>query len=262
MFFPPNPKADNFKYHNLMKWYMVLGHRYYCYCIALLVVGFFNCLVREDYTVPIAVIGMIAYWLNGIYLGPPRDPKHLKGVEKTLIKQGPNYYIFEWPDYMTANAAAGAPLTHTWPTIKLYRIFYMRHCICAAELFLISIIFSIVFDVLWISVHWDYLQDYGYSLPYDTDFTIKWLVSLHKFAVGVSICQLLLKLISIYYIVSYIRVLCFIFWTLIPVRGKVVVPTSYMEPAAPPPKIPIPDEPPAPLSVPPPPIQSPSVADL
>ena len=49
--------------------------------ISLQIVGFINSMVRCDYTIPIVIIGMIAYWM---FMEQPDSP---------------SYYKFEWPNY-------------------------------------------------------------------------------------------------------------------------------------------------------------------
>lgn len=201
----------------------------------MLVLGFLNCMTRCDYTIPIVIIGMIAYWMNNVQVAQP------------------NYFAREWPAYYHERRDGGKPLVEGF--IHQKRIFYLRHCIVAAELFLLSLIFSIILDVLWIAVHGDYLRDYG-ALPYNVDFSIKAIVQIHKFVLGISICQLLLKLFSIYWIVWYIRFLCYILWIIIPPKGS--QPDQFKDPIPPPKEIPKPSEPPLPVNN----IPEPSVQDL
>jgi len=232
LFFPADRRI-NISYEKLVNNLRICGRWYYGCCIAMLFLGFLNCMTRCDYTIPIVVIGMIAYWMHDYH------------------KEHPNYYYFEWPQYYK-DKTDGVSLVPE-PSKDKYaqnavdigfpqmnRLFYLRHCITAAELFLLSLIFSIVLDVLWIAVHGDYLRDYG-ALPYNVEFSIKAIVWVHKFVLGITICQLLLKLFSIYWIVWYIRFLCYIYWWLIPYKGK--PPAQYREPEDPPAEIPFPSEP-------------------
>lgn len=148
----------------------------------MLVLGFVNNMVRCDYTIPIVVIGMIAYWMNDF----PRTFYNLNGTVDKKTKQGPfdgsgvskitgypNYFQFQWPAYYKVLGLDGKeyPLALGFPYQD--QIFYLRHCISAAELFLLSLIFSIILDVLWISVHGDYLRDYG-TLPLMVESNFAW----------------------------------------------------------------------------------------
>lgn len=232
-----HPYRRNFKYSVLQRWEKRYGWFYYMCCVSMLIVGFFNSMTRCDYTIPIVVIGLIGYWMSN------------------YEKDKPNYYLFEWPNYYhTKEKTRAKPLVQDWE--HLNRIFYLRHCICACELFLVSLVFSIVLDVLWIAVHGDYLRDYGY-LPLMVDFSIKAIVRIHKVVLGFSIVQLLLKLFSIYWIVCYIKVLNMIMWYIIPPKGA--APAQFKEPAPPPPQMPAPVEPPRPSEKK---ISSPSLHDL
>lgn len=228
-----HPLRRNYTKSVLVRWEKFYGWWYYLCCISMLVLGFFNSMTRCDYTIPIVVIGLIGYWM------------------KDFEKEKPNYFSFEWPNYY--HTKEKEKWRESEPN-KL-RIFYLGHCIVACELFLVSLVFSIVLDVLWIAVHGDYLRDYGY-LPLMVDFSIKAIVRIHKVVLGFSICQLLLKLFSIYWIVCYIKVLNMIMWYIIPAKG--VQPAQFKEPAPPPPRMPMPAEPPPPKQE----VSSPSVHDL
>jgi len=173
----------------------------------------------------------------------------------------PNYFKHEWPGYYHTPSGkgegAGKPLVDGF--FKKDRLFYLRHCMTAAELYLLSLIFSIILDILWLAVHGDYLHDYGH-LPYNVDFSIKAIVGTHRFVFVVTIVQVCLKLFSIYWIVWYIRFLSYIFWYLIPAKGA--APIQFQNPKHPAPEIPAPDEPPLPAVARAVDIAEPSLADL
>lgn len=268
LLFLPDRKSDRFTRSKLDRYYRVYGLRYYRLCQTMLLLGFLISLTREDPTVPIVVIGLLAYWLN----------MYPTGYENFMV---PNYRELDWskasnwpkhqsecfvPEYWHHPPGSRHQPPKYWGSLSVEdkklicaRVFYMRHCITAAELFLVSLIFSIVLDVLWIAVHGDYLHDYG-DLPLTVDWTIKSIVRIHKFVWIISILQLFLKLASIYFIICYIRILCAIYWLMIPTRVVAAEPPQYHEPLAPPRPLDMPEEPPAAVIEAP--VVSPSVADL
>jgi stress response protein SCP2 len=102
----------------------------------MLMLSYLICFVREDYTAPICVIGLIGFWFNSLE---------------------------------------------------------------AVKLFFVCIAGTIILDIVWVSIHGNYLHDYGEIHP-EMSLVIATLVRTHKFVLAMSIVQMFMKAASLWYI--------------------------------------------------------------
>lgn len=73
-----------------------------------------------------------------------------------------------------------------------------------------ALAFSFCLDLAWVSIHGNYLHDYG-KIPSEASTSIRNIIQMHKFSLGISIVQLLFKFVSLWYVYRY--------WYFLPARG-------------------------------------------
>eukprot|EP00753_Platysulcus_tardus_P020991 PLAT8557.1.p2 GENE.PLAT8557.1~~PLAT8557.1.p2 ORF type:complete len:152 (+),score=60.53 PLAT8557.1:304-759(+) len=75
-----------------------------------------------------------------------------------------------------------------------------------AWLYGVTLAASWILDIAWVSVHGSYLQDFG-AIPDDAATSIKNLIRLHKWSLGISIVELMAKFFSFYFVYHFWRAL-------------------------------------------------------
>jgi hypothetical protein len=74
------------------------------------------------------------------------------------------------------------------------------------EVYVATLLFSFVIDIVWAITHGIYLNDYG-KVPKMASISIAGIMQMHKFSMGISVILIMIKIPSMYFAFQYWRVL-------------------------------------------------------
>lgn len=74
------------------------------------------------------------------------------------------------------------------------------------EVYVATLLFSFVIDIVWAITHGIYLSDYG-KVPKMASISIAGIMQMHKLSMGISVILILIKIPSMYFAFQYWRVL-------------------------------------------------------
>ena len=98
------------------------------------------------------------------------------------------------------NSLARADHTASVCVIGLISLWFKRKDV--ALVYFYTLAFSFVLDLTWVSIHGQYLRDYG-KIPNEASGSIRSVIHLHKFSLAISIVQLLFKFVSLFYVYRF-----------------------------------------------------------